>query len=148
MKKIVYSIGHSNLSVEEFLKVLSKYKIKMLLDVRSVPISSYVPHFNREELEKSLKNSGILYTYCGEIGGRQGMEFREYTKTSKYNESIKKVERLITRGTSAIMCSEKDFTQCHRRFICDTLINDGFMVIQIDPSADSTSQISLIGDSK
>lgn len=146
--KKVYSLGHSNLELNEFIDVLKKFNIRHLLDVRSVPKSSYVSHFNKEKLEKELKQNDITYTYCGDnIGGRQHIDFKDYVNTPKYESSIKMVERIIKRGESAIMCSEKDFTKCHRKYICNTLIENGFDVIQVDVqnSKKNEKQMSLGG---
>jgi uncharacterized protein (DUF488 family) len=52
---LVYSIGHSNRSIEEFLGILKRYKIKKVIDVRRFPSSKKFPWFNKEELEKVLK---------------------------------------------------------------------------------------------
>ncbi|MBN2603554.1 MAG: DUF488 domain-containing protein [Candidatus Thermoplasmatota archaeon] len=131
--KKVYSLGHSNIGIDEFIQILQKLDIKTLMDVRSNPVSTYVPHFNKKSLEEILKENNISYTYCGEhMGGRQNSEFKDFTNSIEYKNSIKKVERIISKGISAIMCSESDFTKCHRRYICSTLIEDGYNVIQVD----------------
>lgn len=130
--KIVYSLGHSNLDIKEFLKGLKNFHIEHILDIRSIPKSSYVPHFDKENLEKELAKNKIGYTYCGiTVGGRQEIDFIEYTKSSRFKEAIKQIERIIDRKICAIMCSEKDFRNCHRRYVSDSLIQDGYDVIQI-----------------
>jgi len=71
MGKKIYTIGHSNHSIEFFLKLLSKFNIEILVDIRFHPYSRYVPHFNRENLAPVLENSGIEYVYMGDrLGGR------------------------------------------------------------------------------
>jgi uncharacterized protein (DUF488 family) len=37
----VYTISHSNVAVDKFVLLLQKYRIEVLLDVRSVPYSKY-----------------------------------------------------------------------------------------------------------
>jgi uncharacterized protein (DUF488 family) len=147
--KKVYSLGHSNIDLNEFIKILKNLQIQHILDIRSVPKSSYVPHFDKEILEEELKNNKIEYTYCGlTIGGRQGIDFTEYIKTAQYQEAIKLLERIIDRKICAIMCSEKDFRHCHRRYVSDSLIRDGYEVIQIKVDKDSpvkkTQQTSFV----
>jgi uncharacterized protein (DUF488 family) len=91
-----------------------------------------VPHFDRENLEKELIENKIGYTFCGiTVGGRQEIDFVEYSKTSRYQEGIKQIERIIDRKICAIMCSEKNFRNCHRKYVSDSLIRDGYEVIQI-----------------
>jgi uncharacterized protein (DUF488 family) len=147
--KIVYSLGHSNVDIKEFLNTLKKFHIQHILDIRSVPKSAYVPHFDKENLEDELTENKIGYTYCGlTVGGRQKIDFLEYSKSSQYHEALKQMERIIDRKNCAIMCSEKDFRHCHRRFVSDSLIRDGYEVIQIEVNKDlsikKTQQISFI----
>ena len=44
----LYTIGHSNLPEQEFIRLLQKYEVRTLVDVRSTPYSKYNPQFNRE----------------------------------------------------------------------------------------------------
>ena len=54
MQKIIYTIGHSTRTLEEFIGLLQTFSIEMLADVRSYPGSRRYPHFNKENLSKEL----------------------------------------------------------------------------------------------
>jgi len=62
---IVYTIGHGNLELPEFLRLLKKYDIEVLVDVRSVPLSKYVPQYNVKNIREELKKAGIEYIFRG-----------------------------------------------------------------------------------
>ncbi|HIK30860.1 MAG TPA: DUF488 domain-containing protein, partial [Oscillatoriales cyanobacterium M4454_W2019_049] len=69
--KNVFTIGHSNHTIDSFITLLKKHEITALADVRSHPYSRYLPHFNQRELKASLKLSGIDYVFLGkELGAR------------------------------------------------------------------------------
>src|SRR5437868_6071407 len=71
----LYTVGHSNHSLEEFLNLLDKHRIEVLVDTRSHPYSKYVAHFNREDLQSALRQSGLRYLFLGgELGGRPAEE--------------------------------------------------------------------------
>ena len=68
---IIYTIGHSNVDVDEVVRSLEEYEIEMVLDVRSSPYSRFAPQFNREPLAEHLHMAGIEYVYAGQyLGGR------------------------------------------------------------------------------
>ena len=72
---MIYTIGHSTHSIENFIKLLKSRGITAIADVRSAPYSRFQPQFNRELLTKSLKDSGIEYVFVGDsIGGRSSNE--------------------------------------------------------------------------
>lgn len=77
MTKIIYTLGHSTRSIEEFIDLLKSHEIKMLIDVRTIPKSRHNPQFNEETLEIALKESGILYHHLTKLGG-----LRHTTKAS------------------------------------------------------------------
>jgi len=67
----IYTIGHGNRSIEEFVELLRRYEIQFLLDVRSQPYSRYVPQFSKDALEKYMKQHEIRYIFLGDaLGGR------------------------------------------------------------------------------
>lgn len=51
----IYTIGHSTHTQDEFIEILKAYDIELLVDVRSLPGSNYVPHFNQDNMKKWLK---------------------------------------------------------------------------------------------
>ena len=73
MSTIIYTIGHSNHSLEHFLSLLRQHEIEVLCDVRSTPASRYTPQFNSGTLEHVLPDHGIAYEFLGkQLGARAG----------------------------------------------------------------------------
>lgn len=98
---VIYTIGHSNVHLEEIVKLLKKHGIEILLDVRSSPYSRFAPQFNRETLAESLWKAGIQYDYAGRhLGGRRRdrnchneddedkLLYKEVEKRGWYQEAI------------------------------------------------------------
>lgn len=63
---MIYTIGHSTLSKEAFLKNLRG--VPILIDVRSHPTSRW-EQFRKEELEQWLPESNVRYEWWPELGG-------------------------------------------------------------------------------
>lgn len=120
----LYTIGHSNQSQEVLLKALHTHQVNVLVDVRSVPVSSYAPQFNQECLHRFLLREGIDYVYLGnELGARRTdclndkgqVDFELALETKRFKEGVKQVEDLMKKGFClALMCSEADPLACHR----------------------------------
>ena len=67
----IYTIGHSNHEMDEFIQLLIKHSITAICDVRSTPYSKYTSQFNYEFIKHDLKKAGIQYVYLGkELGPR------------------------------------------------------------------------------
>ncbi|MBQ0087994.1 MAG: DUF488 domain-containing protein [Prevotellaceae bacterium] len=123
----LYSIGHGNKSMDEFMSELQQFSIKYLIDVRSKPYSKYYPHFNKEQLITYFSAQDIVYDWWGEmIGGLPPASWNcitsegkvDYEKMSHNQTFIKGIERLVKANEkhckTAIMCSESDPHICHR----------------------------------
>ena len=68
-KSIIYTLGTSTRSEEEFIALLRHCRIETVVDVRSFPQSRF-EHFTRENLERVLGAQGFSYVYLGkELGG-------------------------------------------------------------------------------
>lgn len=134
----VYTIGHSNVEFEKFLNLLNLNEIEVLVDVRSVPFSKYVPHFNKENIKMKLEEAGIEYIHLGDkLGGMQKDKEGKicYDVTEKSEEYIKGISMLIKLAgnkKTVIMCSEEDPDKCHRHhLIAQTLLRRGAVVFHI-----------------
>jgi uncharacterized protein (DUF488 family) len=68
---MIYTIGHSNHTIDHFLDLLSLHQITAVADVRSSPYSRHNPQLNRETLKQSLARRDIRYVFLGEeLGAR------------------------------------------------------------------------------
>ncbi|MDI6655428.1 MAG: DUF488 domain-containing protein, partial [Candidatus Hydrothermarchaeota archaeon] len=120
------------MKIEEFIGLLKEKEIETLVDVRSVPYSKFASQFNRENLSKSLYENNIEYVYMGDIlGGRQPGGFDRYMQSNKFSKGISLLQEGITNSNAAIMCSEIDHTECHRRYIGYRLSREGFIIENI-----------------
>lgn len=143
----IWTIGHSNHSLEEFLAMLKSFKIELLVDVRSYPGSNYVPHFNKENLQQSLPENDINYLHIKKLGGRRkgkgsnstntvwrNKSFRayaDYMETDEFKKGIKKLTEIAQKKRVAIMCSEAVWWRCHRSMVSDYLKANGWQVMHI-----------------
>lgn len=126
--KPIYSIGYSSTKFVDFLDILKKYKISTLIDVRTNPISRFVPEYRKENLEKALKQANIGYIFLGNLLGGKPENPSYYTpegywnynviiQSMEFKEGIETLLDLAERETIVLMCSEFDPAQCHRALV-------------------------------
>ena len=144
-KSFLYSIGHSNKSVDELIEELRFYGIKYLIDVRPMPYSRYHQQFNREMLKKDINDTGdIIYGYMGDVIG--GLPSRpehddcytndkvDYGKIRKMPFFINGIDRLVKANEqgfpTCIMCSEGDPHMCHRSKLIGEALRDRGIILQ------------------
>ncbi len=124
----IYTIGYAGFKIQDFLKVLKKYQINSLIDVRSNPYSKIYADYNKEALNQLLQHNKIIYrNYSSEFGARQSnmeyypngyLDFLLFSKSQVFQEGITKIIRSIPLGFNfVLMCSEKDPITCHRNIM-------------------------------
>lgn len=129
---ILYTLGTSNRSLEEFVHLLHHYEIKQVIDVRSFPVSKRFPHFSRTNLKSFLPQRGLKYVWLGkELGGYRKEGYQNYLKTSAFQEGIEKLLALASKDLSVMICAERFPWRCHRRFIAQVLEEKGVEVLHI-----------------
>jgi len=111
---------------------LKNYKIELLVDVRRFPSSGKFNWFNKDNLSKELRKEGISYLWMGEeLGGFRRGGYENYTRSESYKKGIEKLVDISKKKNLCIMCAEKLFFRCHRRFISKTLKRKGIQVFHI-----------------
>ena len=120
----VWTIGHSNRTIEDFVDLLLRVEITAIADVRSLPYSKYTPQFNGETLSTCLSKARIHYVFLGNYLGARPSDLSVYVSrrvcfsslvsTSFFHKGLDRVKIGATRFRLALMCSEKDPIQCHR----------------------------------
>jgi uncharacterized protein (DUF488 family) len=143
---VVYTIGHSTQTVDEFVDTLRAYGIGRLVDVRTIPRSSHNPQFNMDKLGKLLRNRRIAYRHMPELGGLRHAQagsintgwqnasfrgFADYMQTSDFTAALERLLVLAHEATTAIMCAEAVPWRCHRSLIGDALLVRGVEVHHI-----------------
>lgn len=123
---ILYTVGHSQHTIDYFVKLLKLYGINYVLDVRSTPYSKYAEQFNRESIYEYLKKTEINYSYMGDFFGARlddtylyndsgCLDFEKVIKSDKFCRGMDNVILGLERGNKiALMCTEKDPIDCHR----------------------------------
>ena len=124
MEHIVYTIGHSNHSIEHFVSLVKQAGISAIADVRSSPYSRIHSQFNREPLKETLRREGVQYVFVGkELGARPQdrscyrddiAEYALIEKSALFKKGIDRVVRGAETFRIALMCAEKEPLDCHR----------------------------------
>jgi uncharacterized protein (DUF488 family) len=140
----IFTIGHSNRSLEELVEALRKYRITVVIDVRTKPASGRHAQFNRAVLENHLPTHGFTYLYLGEALGAFLTEsealnpagqvwYRNVREMLSFKTGIRRVEAGVQQGyRMALMCAEGNPHECHRfPMIAYQLVSDGFEVQHI-----------------
>jgi len=142
----LYTIGHSNRSLDELIEQLNEFQIKQLIDIRTVPDSRNRPMFNRTPFSLACSDEGIAYTWLGrELGGLRrpkpnsqhtalntGLRsFADHMETAIFQRGIQQVCQLAHHTRTVLMCAERDPSQCHRNMIADYLSLKHWQVVHI-----------------
>ncbi len=122
----IYTIGHSNHPLERFMELLERYEIEVLVDIRTSPFSRFSRHFSQQPLKNAIQGAGLKYLFLGkELGGKpKNPEFYDndghidYARIAASEPFAEGIDRLISgceKFRIAIMCSEENPVDCHRR---------------------------------
>jgi uncharacterized protein (DUF488 family) len=156
METTLFSIGHGNKSLEDFLNELRSFGIAYLVDVRTTPYSKWNPHFNQSVLQNFLTTNGVRYVYMGDSIGGMPTDSScytngriDYVKMACKESFIQGLNRLIVANEKsirlAVMCSESEPEMCHRsKLIGQELSKHNIIMQHIIGVNRSISQIDVV----
>lgn len=128
---LVYTLGTSTRSSEEFLRLLKTYGIQEVIDVRRFP-SSRLKHFCRQNLAALVEGVGVVYLYLGELlGGYRPGGYEAYMNSPEFRKGLELVLKEVMSRRCLILCAERFPWKCHRRFIAAELSRHGCRVEHI-----------------
>ena len=112
--------------------------------MRTIPASSYNPHYNEKPLTTFLKQNGIAYLHLpAEFGARHTdpnlldadgkVDFGKVRKSPAFRKGINRIFQGLEKGFAiSLMCSEGDPFDCHRfAMISVALENEGLEMAHI-----------------
>lgn len=136
----VFTIGHSNRSLDGFIALLREHSVELVVDVRRLPGSDRYPHFNADSLERSLANHSINFARVPPLTGRRPVSttvpfevngwwenrsfhnYADHALSTEFQEGLAELQRLGSEHRTVVMCAEAVWWRCHRRIISDHLI--------------------------
>ncbi|HEY6733645.1 MAG TPA: DUF488 domain-containing protein [Roseiarcus sp.] len=123
----LYTVGHSNHSIEKFICLLTANGITAVADVRSRPFIRRHPQFNKERLASALTQPGIAYVFLGkELGARSEdpscyengkVQYPRLAATAAFKAGIERVLAGAAKFRLALMCAEMEPLDCHRTLL-------------------------------
>lgn len=125
-KTPLFTIGHGNRKLNDFLALLKDYSIEYLIDVRSMPYSKFNPQYNQNELKHFLESNGITYVFMGDTIGGRPKDTSCYDDEGKVDYEAVKTKEFFLQGMErlkiayekdinvVLMCSESKPCECHR----------------------------------
>ncbi len=108
MSTTIYSIGHGRHPFEYFLRLLQKYKIEFVCDVRAFARSRW-PHFNGHVLAEMLAEHGIGYEHLPETGGKNRPD------PADVEWGVNRLIEMASETRTVMMCSESKPLTDHKQ---------------------------------
>jgi uncharacterized protein (DUF488 family) len=146
---VIFTIGHSTHSMQDFITLLKKHSISKVADIRTIPRSKHVPQFNQDTLSQSLRAASIGYIHMETLGGLRKPKkdspnkawrnpsfrgFADYMQTQDFEKGLEQLVQLAQRDHVVILCAEALPWRCHRSLIADALLTRGISVQHIMPT--------------
>ena len=140
--RVLYTVGHSNHTIETFIAHLKRHGVTAVADVRSTPYSRFSPQFNRETLAETLKRHGIAYVFLGkELGARPEnpscydngcADFKRIAEQLEFKHGLGRILKGMDKYRIALMCAEKEPLECHRTvLVCRNIRRSGVHIKHI-----------------
>lgn len=140
----IYTIGHSNYTVDKLIDMLKYYNINVVVDIRGTPYSKYNKQFDKEVIKYTLTKAGFLYIYMAkELAAKRENKisyneegYSNFEKVINEDDFINGIERLkkgCEKGYNiALLGAMQDPIRCHRSILVGRALRDaGFNVKHI-----------------
>lgn len=155
----IWTIGHSNHDLDDFLALLVPERIETVIDVRSYPYSRFAPHFNREPLAAALSDARIAYYFQGTALGGRPEDSAHYdaeghalygpmAELPAFRAAITSLLAAATKQRLALLCACGRPDNCHRRLLVGRVLTEhGATLRHIlpDGSTETEREVKLPG---
>lgn len=129
----LFTIGYESLKPAQFIELLKRSRIEVLVDVRELPVSRK-PGFAKNALAASLTKNGIEYRHAPEFGcprdvrhaWRDSGDWARYTRDflrflATRETALQVFAEFILERRSCLLCLEEDFNFCHRKYVAEAI---------------------------
>lgn len=149
----IFTLGHSNYSVEKLMDMLRHFHINCVVDIRGTPYSKYNVWFDKETIAHTLKKNGFIYIYMGEEFAAKRVkktsynnegyaDFHKVVLEEEFLKGIKRLENGLEKGYRIVLLGAmQDPIRCHRSILVGReLEKQGFKVNHILDNYATASQ--------
>ena len=125
----IYTIGHSNYTMERLIDMLEYYNINCVVDIRGTPYSKYNIQYDKETIRYTLTNAGFVYIYMGkELAAKRIRKnsynnegysnFEEVIKEEEFKRGVERLKNGCEKGYKIILLGAmQDPIRCHRSIL-------------------------------
>ena len=125
----IYTVGYEGLGLEDFLRQLRRAGVKVVVDVRDVPLSRK-RGFSKTALAEALRAAGMEYLHVRSLGCpksirdqyRADRDWKAYTAAflkhlRQQGKAVSELAGLCEERAAALLCYEADAGFCHRTYV-------------------------------
>ena len=125
----IYTIGHSNYTVEKLIDMLKHYNINCVVDIRGTPYSKYNVQFDKETIRYTLSKAGFIYIYMAkELAAKRinkqsyndegYSDFEKVINEKEFLEGIERLKNGCNKGYNiALLGAMQEPISCHRSIL-------------------------------
>jgi uncharacterized protein (DUF488 family) len=135
----VFTIGTDHRKPYDFTRVLLKYGVQVVFDIRRTP-ETQEDYFRREGLHALVATQAIDYVFMGnELGGPRDPHYARatdtqcppWTTTEEFRRGLDIIRNKAGKRACCLLCAERSPEYCHRRVIGEHLVRAGIEVVHI-----------------
>jgi len=153
----IFTIGYGNRPIGDFISLLQRYGVDLVVDSRSIPYSRFHAAYRKKALQDHLEKAGIHYLFLGDsLGGKRTepdcltdgkVAPRLVWAKESFRAALEQVIRAAQEGhVLALMCAELRPGQCHRAWmLAPPLEESGLAVLHIDETGGLKTTAEVLG---
>lgn len=134
---MLFTLGYEGFDIETFIGRLQSAGVKVVLDVRELPLSRK-RGFSKRAFAEALRQAGVEYLHVPALGcpkpirnryksdgdwARYCRQFTHYLETQ--SEAIADVASLSRKTKACLVCFEADYRLCHRSLVARAAVQSG-----------------------
>lgn len=141
----IWTIGYEQATQASVIDTLAQAGVEVLADIRYLPLSRR-PGFSKSSLRSAAEEAGIAYRHMKPLGtpadGRAAARRGDHAELSRiYAGQLELPEALAAMAELrdlagekrvALLCYERDASECHRSLLIEALLED-FAVVNLEP---------------
>jgi uncharacterized protein (DUF488 family) len=141
----IWTIGYEQATQASVIEALAQAGVEVLADIRFLPLSRR-PGFSKSSLRSAAEEAGIAYRHMKPLGtpadGRAAARRGDHAELARiYAGQLELPEALAAMAELrdlagekrvALLCYERDASECHRSLLIGALLDD-FAVVDLVP---------------